>query len=59
MTGESRCDADLLPCPPAVLRYVPDDPQFPMSWRHETTALYGRRIEVEGGTVYLDPSRGC
>jgi len=50
--------AELVACPPAVLVTL-DDPQFPMPWRHEITALYGRRIGVEGGTVYLNPSRRC
>jgi hypothetical protein len=50
--------AELLACPPAVLVTL-EDARFPAPWRHEITALYGRRIGIEGGSVYLDPSHHC
>jgi hypothetical protein len=50
--------AELLACPPAVLVTL-EDARFPAPWRHEITALYGRRIGIEGGSVFLNPSHHC
>ena len=49
---------DLAACPPPVL-ITSDEAAFRVPWQDEITSLYARRIEVHGGTVWVDPTRGC